>query len=171
MPLDGLSQYLCLNFKREQVNETRTKQALIHSSPNLSRLYPNAIHTLIFPSKISAISPLLLLQGKTSTHTSTFKMSESAFFASFPDFAHNPAAPISEEFSRLAAQRCWKKGSKTWKKSWSRCMNDEYDRLVGKSLTGLEGWVQLCSELGIDGEFTSIRQCKMVCAVSICPED
>lgn len=98
-------------------------------------------------------------------------MSEPTFFTSFPDFAHDPTAAISAEFSRLAAQRRWKQGSKTWKKNWSRCVNEEYDRLIGDSLAGLEDWVRLCVELGIDEDFTSIRQCKMVCTVSILPGD
>jgi hypothetical protein len=28
-------------------------------------------------------------------------------------------------------QRGWKQGSKTWKRNWTACMNDEYDRLIG----------------------------------------
>lgn len=90
-------------------------------------------------------------------------MTESRFFTSFPAFKHNPTVPISEEFLRLAQQRGWKQGSATWRKQWRRCMNLEYDRLIGKRLVGLADWIELCWELGLGLEYTSITQCKRVC--------
>ena len=90
-------------------------------------------------------------------------MSETDFFDSFPDFQHNPKASISSEFRRLAKLRRWKQGSKNWKKNWNRCVNTEYDRLLGKNVVGLDDWIDLCEELGLGDEFGSIRQCKMVC--------
>lgn len=96
-------------------------------------------------------------------------MSTNDFFANFPKFTHDPSAPISKEFSRLANQRQWRKKSKTWKKQWNRCMNSEYERQIGSTLTGLEAWVALCNEMGLDGPFMSIRQCKKVWTIFLFP--
>ncbi|EAW19069.1 uncharacterized protein NFIA_090270 [Aspergillus fischeri NRRL 181] len=83
-----------------------------------------------------------------------------AFFTDFSDFKPNPDASASDEFNRLANHRKWKIGSKTWRKMWNRCMALEYDRLLGKNLSGLQSWQQLCEELDLKGPFTSIKQCK-----------
>lgn len=92
-------------------------------------------------------------------------MAERSFFASFPAFNHDPTAAISKEFYRLGAKRGWKKGSKTWRKQWKNCMNSEYDRLIGKRMVGLADWNELCWELGLKADHTSINQCKLVCYV------
>lgn len=89
-------------------------------------------------------------------------MSTNSFFRQFPKFHHNTEAPIAEEFKRLGRQRNWKPGSKKWKKEWNVCMGFEYDRLIGKRLTSLATWQQLCDKLGLKGRFTSINQCKKV---------
>lgn len=88
-------------------------------------------------------------------------------FISFPGFKRNPNAPISEEFARLGEKRGWVRGSKTWRKNWKRCMNIAYDNLIGVNLEGLDGWQDLCGELGLGSDFPSIRQCKLV-GVSLC---
>jgi hypothetical protein len=90
-----------------------------------------------------------------------------AFFTDFPGFKPNPDASASDEFNRLASQRKWKTGSKTWRKMWNRCMALEYDRLLGKNLDGLQSWQQLCEELDLKGPFTSIKQCKKVCYAAL----
>lgn len=89
----------------------------------------------------------------------------SPFFSSFPDFTPNPSSPISTDFQRLASHRGWKTNSKRWKKMWNQCMNLEYDRLIGNTLSSLQSWQRLCGEVGLgDGtRFGSIRKCKMVC--------
>ncbi|PYI09686.1 hypothetical protein BO78DRAFT_308086 [Aspergillus sclerotiicarbonarius CBS 121057] len=81
-------------------------------------------------------------------------------FSDFPDFKQTPDLPISVEFNRLASQRRWKKGSKTWCRVWNRCIDMEYDRVMGNHLTGLDDWRRLCEELDLPGPFSSIRQCK-----------
>lgn len=99
----------------------------------------------------------------TPTSSSTSEPEPSSFFSSFHDFVHNPHASISGEFARLAKQRGWKQGSKTWKKNWNRCISLEFDRLVGCTLGNLDGWVDLCLELGVDGGgLASITKCKKV---------
>lgn len=123
--------------------------ALTTSPPQLS------YQTYLFPSYPSTQS--------TIYSTSTTKMTESSFFASFPTFQHNPNAAVSSEFHRLAQHRQWKQGSRNWKKNWNRCVNTEYDRILGNNVVYLDDWIELCEELGLDGDFTSIRKCKMVC--------
>ncbi|PKX99330.1 uncharacterized protein P174DRAFT_417013 [Aspergillus novofumigatus IBT 16806] len=83
-----------------------------------------------------------------------------AFFTDFPDFKPNPDSSVSDEFKRLANYRKWKTGLKTWRKMWNRCMALEYDRLLGKNLSGLQNWQQLCEEMDLKGPFTSTKQCK-----------
>ncbi|KAJ9212956.1 hypothetical protein DTO166G4_5460 [Paecilomyces variotii] len=84
----------------------------------------------------------------------------SSFFESFQDFVHNPSAPVSAEFTRLAALRKWKVNSKTYRKMWKKCIYSEFEKNYGKEFSRLQCWQNLCSELQI-GVFGSIRQCKM----------
>ncbi|PYH93937.1 hypothetical protein BO71DRAFT_419687 [Aspergillus ellipticus CBS 707.79] len=83
-----------------------------------------------------------------------------SFFSDFPAFQPDPDAPITAEFKRLAIQRQWKQGSKTWRKRWNRFIGMEYDRIIGNNLRGLDDWRELCAELDLPGPFASIRQCK-----------
>lgn len=89
----------------------------------------------------------------------------SSFFESFQDFVHNPSAPVSAEFTRLAALRKWKVNSKTYRKMWKKCIYSEFEKNYGKEFSRLQCWQNLCSELQI-GVFGSIRQCKMVMCAS-----
>ncbi|CRL24406.1 unnamed protein product [Penicillium camemberti] len=73
---------------------------------------------------------------------------------------YNPELPISVAFGLVSLQRGWKPGSKTWKRNWNACMNDEYDRLIGYRVANLATWQELCAKVGIDDSFTSINQCK-----------
>ncbi|KAJ5424947.1 hypothetical protein N7465_000017 [Penicillium sp. CMV-2018d] len=74
--------------------------------------------------------------------------------------AYNPELPISVAFGLISLQRGWKPGSKTWKRNWNACMNDEYDRLIGYRVANLATWQELCAKVGINDSFTSINQCK-----------
>ncbi|KAA8648342.1 uncharacterized protein ATNIH1004_004227 [Aspergillus tanneri] len=90
-------------------------------------------------------------------------MSTTHFFDAFPNFRFNPNAPIGTEFHRLAQQRNWRKGSKTWRRNWNLYISSEYDRIIGQALpAGLEDWQDLCDELDLQGSFTSITKCKQV---------
>ncbi|CAI7637053.1 unnamed protein product [Penicillium glandicola] len=77
---------------------------------------------------------------------------------------YDPNLPISFAFSLVGLQRGWKPGSKTWKRNWNACMNNEYDRLIGRRVTSLATWQELCAKLGIKDSFTSINQCKKALA-------
>lgn len=88
----------------------------------------------------------------------------SLYFRTFKDFEHFPENPITEEFERLAALRQWKKGNPTWMKQWTKFVNLEYTRLIGKrDLVTLADWQLLCGQLGLEGPFPSIKRCKKVC--------
>ncbi|OJJ97749.1 hypothetical protein ASPACDRAFT_1858473 [Aspergillus aculeatus ATCC 16872] len=87
-------------------------------------------------------------------------MTTSKFWLEFPDFKPNPHAPITEEFKRLAAQRGWKPGSRTWRKRWNAFVNIEYDRVIGSRLASLEEWRKLCALFDLPGPFPSITKCK-----------
>ncbi|KAJ5531841.1 hypothetical protein N7527_005234 [Penicillium freii] len=73
---------------------------------------------------------------------------------------YNPELPISVAFGLISLQRGWKPGSKTWKRNWYACMDDEYDRLIGYRVANLATWQELCAKVGINDSFTSINQCK-----------
>ncbi|KAJ6186794.1 hypothetical protein N7519_008095 [Penicillium mononematosum] len=73
--------------------------------------------------------------------------------------------PITAAFGSIAQQRGWKQGSKTWKRNWKACMNDEYDRLIGYRAANLATWQELCAKVGLNNTFKSINQCKMALAL------
>ncbi|KAJ5233115.1 hypothetical protein N7468_006071 [Penicillium chermesinum] len=98
------------------------------------------------------------------TNISLPTLTPNPFFDQFPEFDYCIYNPVSKEFYRLAEQRHWKKGSKTWKKRWNACMNAEYDRLIGSRTTDLETWQKLCGKLQIQGDLASIRKCKQAIA-------
>ncbi|PYH48003.1 uncharacterized protein BP01DRAFT_363190 [Aspergillus saccharolyticus JOP 1030-1] len=87
-------------------------------------------------------------------------MPTSTFWQDFPDFELKPDAAMIDEFKRLAAQRGWKEGSKTWRKRWSAFINLEYDCVIGESLTDLDSWRELCALLDLQGPFPSITKCR-----------
>lgn len=86
-----------------------------------------------------------------------------SFFDEFPDFIPNPSAPISQEFARLAAQRKWKRGSKSKKYeiNWRKCVTMEFENSYGRGFSKLESWQNLCVDVGID-PLSSITECKEV---------
>lgn len=87
---------------------------------------------------------------------------ERAFFAQFPGFNQDPSAPVTAEFTRLAAFRGWARGSLNWTRYFRRCMEAEYDRLIGVRAARLETWQQLCRKVDMDDSLPSITQCKKV---------
>jgi hypothetical protein len=83
----------------------------------------------------------------------------------FQDFnvPYDPDVPVSYLFGLVSKQRHWKPWSRTWKRNWNRCMQLEYERLIGCCNKNLDTWQDLCRLVGIDGTFLSIRQRKKVC--------
>lgn len=84
------------------------------------------------------------------------------FFHKYSDFDYNPRVPVSAEFKRLGRLRKWSPGSKTWRKKWNACMGEMYDISIGNRICSLETWQKMCEKVGIEGAYTSIRQCRQV---------
>jgi len=89
-------------------------------------------------------------------------MPRSTFFGSFEGFEPNPTALLAEEFSRLAVERQWKPGTKTYTKNQRRCFIEEFETQWGTETSSLEVWQALSAEIGITPIPSSITQCKKV---------
>lgn len=90
-----------------------------------------------------------------------------SYFDCFAGFEANNAAPIRDEFNRLATHQKWSKKSETYKEQRLICLTMEFDRCYGHlTSTNLEAWQGLCSEIMPDASIpTSINQCKKVCFI------
>ncbi|KAJ7030195.1 hypothetical protein C8F04DRAFT_1114195 [Mycena alexandri] len=86
----------------------------------------------------------------------------STYWDSYPNFVHNPTAPVQKEFKLLAAQCGWKVGGAQYKREWARCGREEFIRYFGSEEKGLDGWQGLCATVGIEEIPNSITQCKKV---------
>lgn len=98
----------------------------------------------------------------SSIATCCDQLEEMSFFTNFPDFDHDPAASILEEFERLTIHRQWKRGGERWKKERNRCLNEEFEHHYTAGVTVLDQWQGLCRELSIDPVPGTITQCKKV---------
>lgn len=83
------------------------------------------------------------------------------YFSNFHDFTPDPTASLTANFARLKLQRNW--GPKKAGKFWRKCVAEEYIRLIGDKFGGLDDWIELCLELGLEGDFGSVTKCKKVC--------
>ncbi|KAJ6605345.1 hypothetical protein DFH09DRAFT_1121168 [Mycena vulgaris] len=55
----------------------------------------------------------------------------SVYWNSYPNFLHNPTAPLQQEFKLLAAQEGWEVGGSRYKKEWERCGQEEFSHHFG----------------------------------------
>lgn len=90
------------------------------------------------------------------------------YFDRFPEFKVNNAAPIRDEFRRLAKEQGWGKKSANFKTQHLMCMTMEFDRYHGQlTSTNLQAWQQLCIEIARDQPVPgSITKCKKVGAAA-----
>ncbi|KAJ7115263.1 hypothetical protein C8R44DRAFT_709707 [Mycena epipterygia] len=86
----------------------------------------------------------------------------STYWNSYPNFLHNPTAPLQQEFKLLAAQHGWTVGGSQYKKEWERCGRDEFSHYFGVDESQLSGWQAMCVLVGSDPVPDSITQCKKV---------
>lgn len=88
----------------------------------------------------------------------------SPYWSLFPDFDHNPNAPIKNEFRRLVKLKGWKGKQKKEKRheEWSKCFNSEFEMHYGKDASSLAGWQSLCNEVGLDVIPKSVQECRQV---------
>ncbi|KAF8139350.1 hypothetical protein K438DRAFT_1692842 [Mycena galopus ATCC 62051] len=84
----------------------------------------------------------------------------STFWDAYPNFVHNPTAPLRNEFNLLAAQRGWT--GKQYTREWVRCGREEFDHHFGRDDNRLAGWQALCATVGVGETPGSIKQCKAV---------
>lgn len=89
-----------------------------------------------------------------------------SYWSQFPEFDHNPNAPIKVEFNRLAEMKDWdgKKDQKKakYRKEWIKCFRSEFGKHYGSDDSSLEGWQSLCGEVGLDDIPETITKCKKV---------
>ena len=91
--------------------------------------------------------------------------SRASYFDTFyPRFIQDDSTSILSNFQRLAKLKGWGRESKRYRKEYQDCMNSEYRGHVGCvfSTGKLEGWQDLCEEVGIRDPPDSITGCKKV---------
>ena len=81
----------------------------------------------------------------------------------------DPIASITAQFSCLAIEKGWKKGSTKYKKQRESLVADEFEAHFGGGLSDLGGWQALCKAVGIAAEEipSSITKCKKVRPMAI----
>ncbi|KAJ7615257.1 hypothetical protein DFH06DRAFT_1062785 [Mycena polygramma] len=84
----------------------------------------------------------------------------SDYWLAYPNFVHNPTAPLGQEFKLLAAQRGW--SGAQYKREWERCAREEFSHHFGRDENRLAGWQALCATVGVRKVPESIKKCKQV---------
>ncbi|KAI0334748.1 hypothetical protein GY45DRAFT_1039697 [Cubamyces sp. BRFM 1775] len=84
-----------------------------------------------------------------------------AFFARYPSFDYDIAAPFFDEFQRLGKASRWKKPQWDQKRDELRgAMVKQFNAMYGTSADDLESWRLLCSALGMDPVPDDIKTCQ-----------
>ncbi|KAJ6505546.1 hypothetical protein C8R45DRAFT_861220 [Mycena sanguinolenta] len=86
----------------------------------------------------------------------------STYWNAHPDFVHNPAAPLHQEFKLLAAQCGWNRREAQYKREWERCAREEFAHHFGRDENRLAGWQAMCATVGVKEVPESIKQCKLL---------
>lgn len=89
-------------------------------------------------------------------------MAVQEFFSQYPDFNHDPMAPLLVEFQRLSLHRGWKVGGRTYRQNRRKCFTQEFEHYYGQASDKLAGWQALCADVHISPLPSSITQCKKV---------
>ena len=89
-------------------------------------------------------------------------MPPGSFFSQYPEFDHDPTAPLVREFQRLSLQRGWKADGKKYRQSRQNCFAQEFEYHYGQASNKLAGWQTLCEDVYISPIPSSINQCKKV---------
>ena len=90
------------------------------------------------------------------------------FFSLYPNFDHDPAASVIEEFQRLSLQQGWKEKGKKYQKIRQKCLAEEFEYHYGQASTKLGGFQNLCADVRISPIPPSIKQCKKVSLACHC---
>ncbi|KAJ7609437.1 hypothetical protein FB45DRAFT_1066847 [Roridomyces roridus] len=88
----------------------------------------------------------------------------SAYWTAHPDFNHNPALPLRQQFGALAALRGWRKRSKVYNREWEKCGREEFTFQFGSDENRLAGWQAMCALVGVNENDVpaSITRCKQL---------
>ncbi|KAJ7461287.1 hypothetical protein B0H11DRAFT_2285861 [Mycena galericulata] len=86
----------------------------------------------------------------------------STYWNAYPNFVHNPAAPLHQEFKLLAAHCGWGVRSTQYKTEWARCAREEFGYQFGRDDNRLAGWQAMCVLVGMEDVDVpdSITRCK-----------
>ncbi|KAF7300037.1 hypothetical protein MKEN_01326500 [Mycena kentingensis (nom. inval.)] len=86
--------------------------------------------------------------------------SSRSFWDDYPNFQHQPSAPIRSEFNRLADEMGWRK--KTRKEQWGRCGQVEFERYFGANEPDLAAWQAMLAFCGVEQKVVpdSVTKCK-----------
>ncbi|KAL9095854.1 MAG: hypothetical protein Q9165_001851 [Trypethelium subeluteriae] len=82
------------------------------------------------------------------------------FFGAYNDFAIHDNETFVEGFLRLAAQRKWKVGGRTYRRHWLACFGVPYQPVEYDGTDDLSTWQQLCEDTSIHPVPDSITKCK-----------
>ncbi|KAJ7449477.1 hypothetical protein B0H11DRAFT_2247215 [Mycena galericulata] len=63
----------------------------------------------------------------------------STYWNAYPNFVHNPAAPLHQEFKLLAAHCGWGVRSAQYRTEWARCAREEFGYQFGRDDNRLAG--------------------------------
>lgn len=85
----------------------------------------------------------------------------STYWDAYPNFVHNPTAPLRQEFKLLAAQCGWQVDGERYKREWGHCGQAEFSHHFGRDDNRLAGWQAMCATARVEAP-DSIKQCKQV---------
>ncbi|KAJ7791758.1 hypothetical protein B0H14DRAFT_2934339 [Mycena olivaceomarginata] len=90
----------------------------------------------------------------------------STYWDAYPNFVHNPTAPLRQEFKLLAAQCGWQVDGERYKREWGHCGQAEFSHHFGRDDNRLSGWQAMCATARVEAP-DSIKQCKQVLRTTV----
>ncbi|KAJ7057659.1 hypothetical protein C8F01DRAFT_1060629 [Mycena amicta] len=88
-------------------------------------------------------------------------MPSRTFWDLYPNFDHDPAAPLRAEFNRLAREENW--GKATRKEEWGRCGQMEFERYFGVGgAPELAAWQAMVAFCGFKKVPQSVKESKRI---------
>ncbi|KAI0751373.1 hypothetical protein C8Q80DRAFT_1097870 [Daedaleopsis nitida] len=91
------------------------------------------------------------------------------YFARYPRFNHDPAAPFLSEFRRLARQLGWEQDSRRLadeRRALQNAMVLQFNAMYGRSASDLGAWQSLCRAIGISPVPESITKCRKILKIT-----
>lgn len=79
--------------------------------------------------------------------------------------SNEPKLPLTAAFDALANSRGWETDSSKYRKERSRFFVRQANAIYGTG-TLLENLQQACEDIGLDGDMSSVTQCKKACRLT-----